>query len=117
MSSDRALIGRTLEGRFKITGYIGDGAMATVYRGIQDGEPRDVAIKVMLPQLTNDSTFVSRFRREAKAAARLKHTGSVNIVHYGSDDGLFFIVMELLEGRDLFDLLVMERRLSEARAA
>src|SRR5262245_32603952 len=111
------LIGRTLAGRFRITGFIGDGAMATVYRGVQEGDPTDVAIKILRPDLVGDRTFVGRFRREAKAASRLNHPNSVRIVHYGVDDGLFFIVMELVAGQDLFEHLTIERRLTEARAA
>ena len=90
--------------------------MASVYRGTQDAEPRDVAIKVMHPHLTKEETFVKRFRREAKAAARLNHPNSVQILDFGVDDGLLFIAMELLNGRDLFEILVVERRFAEARA-
>jgi serine/threonine-protein kinase len=116
--SDRpALIGRTIAGRFRVTGFIGDGAMATVYRGVQDAEPRDVAIKVMQPHLVADKTFVGRFRREARAAARLIHPNTARILQYGIDGDVLFIVMELLAGQDLFELLVLERRLTEARAA
>ncbi len=117
MSNGQALIGRTLAGRFRVTGFIGEGAMASVYRGLQDAEPRDVAIKVMHPNLALDETFVKRFRREAKAAARLRHPNTVQIIEYGIDDGLLFIAMELLAGQDLFEILVVERRFSEARAA
>ena len=112
-----ALIGRTLAGRFRITGFIGEGAMASVYRGSQEAEPRDVAIKVMHPQLAKDEAFVKRFRREAKAASRLNHPNSVHILEYGVDEELLYIVMELLTGRDLFEVLVVERRIAEARAA
>src|SRR5262245_10105661 len=113
MTDTGALIGRTIAGRFRVTGFIGEGAMATVYRGVQDGEPRDVAIKVMRPHLFADRSFAARFRREAKAASRLNHPNSVRILQYGLDAELLFIVMELLAGRDLFELLTVERRISE----
>jgi serine/threonine-protein kinase len=111
------LIGRTLaEGRFRITGFIGEGAMATVYRGVQDAEPRDIAIKVMHPHLVGDPSFVKRFRREAKAASVLKHPNSVQIIDWGIEGELPYIAMELLSGQDLFELLVVEKALNQALA-
>src|SRR5580693_165390 len=117
MSSDTAIIGRTLAGRFRVTAFIGEGAMASVYRGVQEAEPRDVALKIMHPHLVSDATFVGRFRREAKAAARIVHPNSVKIVDCGVDGDLLYIAMELLAGQDLFETLVLDRRFSEARAA
>jgi eukaryotic-like serine/threonine-protein kinase len=111
-----ALIGRTIAGRFRVTGFIGEGAMAAVYRGSQDAEPRDVAIKVMHAHLLADGTFLARFRREAKAAAQIKHANSVRIVDCGIHEKLPYIAMELLAGQDLFEVLMLERRLSEVRA-
>jgi serine/threonine-protein kinase len=117
MTAAPQLIGRMVAGRFRITGFIGEGAMAAVYRGVQEAEPHDVAIKIMHPQLLGDVTFVGRFRREAKAAARLHHPNTVRIIDYGVDGRLPYIAMELVTGQDLFEILVLERRLSEARAA
>ena len=117
MSSDKAILGRTLAGRFRITGFIGEGAMASVYRGVQEAEPRHVALKIMHPHLVSDATFVGRFKREAKAAARIEHPNSVRIVDCGVDGEILYIAMELLAGQDLFETLVLERRLGEARAA
>ena len=91
--------------------------MATVYQGSQDADPREVAVKVMHAELAIDPTFARRFRREARAAALLKHPSTVQIIDYGVDDKVAYIAMELLRGRDLFDTLTRERRLSEARAA
>src|SRR5262245_37833015 len=102
MGTDAPIIGRVVAGRFRIVSMIGEGAMAAVYRGVQDVEPRDVAVKIMHSHLASDVTFARRFRREAKAAARLRHPNSVSIVDYGVDEGLVFITMELLSGRDLF---------------
>ncbi|WP_308215639.1 protein kinase domain-containing protein [Polyangium jinanense] len=117
MSTAAALIGSTLAGRFRITSFLGEGAMATVYRGVQDADPREVAVKVMHPELARDTTFAKRFRREAKAASRLNHRNTVQIIDYGVDGNVAYIAMELLQGRDLFEILSVERRLSEARAA
>jgi eukaryotic-like serine/threonine-protein kinase len=117
MSSEPAILGRMLAGRFRVTAFIGEGAMASVYRGVQEAEPHDVALKIMHPHLISDATFVGRFRREARAAARIVHPNTVKIIDTGVDGKLLYIAMELLAGQDLFELLVLERRLPEARAA
>ncbi len=117
MTTGSALIGRMLGGRFRVTGFIGEGAMACVFRGEQADEPREVAIKIMHPHLLTDRTFVGRFRREAKAAAQIRHPNSVTILDTGVDDKMLYIAMELLAGQDLFEVLAIERRFSEARAA
>jgi serine/threonine protein kinase len=113
----RELVGRTVGGRFRLTSYLGEGSMAAVYRGEQDAEPRDVAVKIMHPALLRDASFAKRFAREARAAARIVHPNSVRILEQGADGNLFYLAMELLVGQDLFDVLARERRLPEARAA
>jgi len=116
VSSPPTIIGKTIAGRFRVTGFIGEGAMASVYRGTQDAEPHEVAIKIMHPHLVDDSSFVRRFQREAKAAAQIQHPNTVQIIAFGVDGDLPYIVMEMLGGKDLFETLVVERQLSEARA-
>jgi eukaryotic-like serine/threonine-protein kinase len=117
MTTAHTLIGRTLAGRFRITKLLGEGAMATVLRGEQDVEPREVAIKIMRPELGIDPSFPKRFRREAKTASLLQHPNTVRILDFGADGDTLYIVMELLRGRDLFDTLQTEKRFSESRAA
>jgi serine/threonine-protein kinase len=117
MSSDQGIIGRTLANRFRVVGFIGEGAMASVYRAVQAEEPREVALKIMHPRLATDATFAGRFRREARAATKIEHPNTVKIVDFGVDGELLYIAMELLGGQDLFETLVLERRFSEARAA
>ncbi|EYF07779.1 protein kinase domain-containing protein [Chondromyces apiculatus] len=117
MTAASHLIGQTVAGRFKITGFIGEGAMAAVYLGEQERDPHEVAIKIMHPQMLGDATFVGRFRREARAASALDHPNTVHIIDYGVDGNLPYIAMERLHGRDLFDILVREHRLTERRAA
>jgi eukaryotic-like serine/threonine-protein kinase len=112
----RALIGRTLGGRFRLTSFIGEGAMAAVFRGVQQGEPREVAVKVMHRGLVSDHAFVRRFQREARAAARIEHRNTVRILEHGCDRDVVYIAMELVSGQDLFEVLTHERRLSQARA-
>jgi serine/threonine-protein kinase len=113
----RALIGRTLGGRFKLTSFIGEGAMASVFRGEQSAEPHQVAVKVMHRGLTGDQSFLGRFQREARAAASIEHRNTVRILEHGRDRDVVYIAMELVAGQDLFEVLVRERRLSQARAA
>ena len=117
MSTDLPIIGRTLASRFTITALLGEGGMATVYRGTQDAEPAEIAIKIMNADLARDGNFVKRFRREAKSAARLNHPCSVQIIDYGVEDGLPYIAMELLRGAELAQILHHEKRLPEVRAA
>ncbi len=117
MAEGHPLVGRTLEGRFRLTGFIGEGAMASVLRAVdlQNGGT-EVAVKVMHPHLAEDRTFAGRFKREAKAAAMLKHPNSVTILHFGEDDRIHYIAMELVRGKDLREVLKAEKRLSEVRA-
>jgi serine/threonine-protein kinase len=117
MSLDAPIIGRTLASRFHITALLGEGGMATVYRGTQEAEPTELAIKIMNADLARDDKFVKRFRREAKSAARLHHPCSVQIIDYGVEDGMPYIAMELLSGAELALILHHERRLPEVRAA
>jgi serine/threonine-protein kinase len=110
------LIGRQVAGRFTIKRFLGEGGMATVYVAEQPGEPHLVALKVMNEDLNADRTFVKRFQREAKAAARVQHPNSVHIIDYGVAENISYIAMELLEGDDLYVLLEREGAITQARA-
>ena len=112
----KALLGKQVAGRFTIKRFLGEGGMATVFVAEQEGEPREVALKIMNQELTSDRTFVRRFQREAKASSRVKHPSSVQIIDYGVADDLSYIAMELLLGDDLYVLLEREGSLSQARA-
>ena len=108
------LIGRQVAGRFTIKRFLGEGGMATVFVAEQDAEPHEVALKIMNEELSADRTFVKRFQREAKAAARVQHPNSVAIIDYGVADGLSYIAMELLDGDDLYVLLERDGAISQA---
>ena len=112
----KKLVGKQVAGRFTVKRFLGEGGMATVYVAEQDAEPREVALKIMNEDLTNDRTFVRRFEREARASSRVKHPCSVQIIDYGVADGLSYIAMELLVGDDLYVLLEREGSLTQARA-
>ena len=117
MLEDPALAGRVLGGRYRVSSFLGEGAMARVYRATPVDGGQALALKVMHPDLAQDPTFMRRFRREAKAAACLHHPNVVQVVDFGVDGDLAYIAMELLEGSDLFDILVTEGRLGQARTA
>ncbi|MEP6695516.1 MAG: Stk1 family PASTA domain-containing Ser/Thr kinase [Pseudonocardiales bacterium] len=110
------LVGKLLEGRYRIDRRIARGGMATVYRGLDERLDRVVAIKVMHPALAEDAQFLARFTAEAKAAARLSSGHVVSVFDQGSHDGLAFLVMELVQGHTLRDLLHERGRLSPAEA-
>ncbi len=96
------LIGSIVAGKYAIEALLGSGAMGRVFRARQLALEKPVAIKVLNATLAVDPTFVARFAREAKAAARLDHPNSIRVFDFGREpSGLFYIAMELVEGRDL----------------
>lgn len=107
--ADATLVGSLLEDRYRVTGLLARGGMATVYRGVDTRLDRTVAIKLMHPQFAADPAFTQRFEREARAAAQLHHPHVVAIFDQGvdrsSDQRLAFLVMELVNGGTLRDLL------------
>jgi serine/threonine-protein kinase len=97
----QTLIGRELDGRYRVDAQLGVGGMGAVYRATHLKLGRPVAIKVLLEQFGQQASFLVRFEREAKALASLGHPHIVSITDYGICDGMPFLVMELLEGETL----------------
>jgi serine/threonine-protein kinase len=117
-TSPDALVGRTIAGKFVIEARIGSGAMGAVYRARQIALEKTVAIKVLHGEHLGDPQFVSRFHREAKAASRLNHPNSMQVIDFGEDpDGLLYIAMEYLDGRSLHRVLRDDRPLPATRIA
>src|SRR2546425_7930458 len=111
------LLGRVFEGKYRLDERLGGGGMGTVYRATHLLIDRQVALKVLSQRFVGDETAQQRFRREARAAGRMQHPNAVTVTDFGAtDDGYFYIVMELLEGRTLRDLLAREAPLDPARA-
>ncbi len=110
------LIGRFLDGRYRISGRIARGGMATVYEAVDQRLDRTVAIKVMHPGLGDDDEFANRFVSEARSAARLSHPNVVAVYDQGNDDGTVFLAMELVQGHTLRDTIGKEAPMSPARA-
>ncbi len=102
------LVGRLLEGRYRILDRIARGGMSVVYAAVDERLDRRVAVKVMASSLSADPKFSDRFAREARAAARLTHVNTVAVYDQGVDDSAghhVFLVMELVSGRTLRDLI------------
>jgi serine/threonine-protein kinase len=98
------LLGRLVDGRYEIAARIARGGMATVYLATDRRLDRDVALKVMHPHLADGvdgASFVSRFRREARAAARLAHPGVVAVYDQGLDGDTSYLTMEYVPGTNL----------------
>jgi formylglycine-generating enzyme required for sulfatase activity len=113
------LVGQVLDGKYELLARLGEGGMGTVYRARRLMIGDEVAVKVLLRKFVADSGLVERFRREARAAAALRHPNVVVIYDYGearSEDAPAYIVMELVEGESLRQLLRREGRLKPERA-
>ncbi|SSC21749.1 PASTA domain-containing protein with serine/threonine protein kinase domain [Klenkia terrae] len=110
------VLGLVLEGRYRLEERIARGGMSTVYSATDLRLHREVAVKVMVEHLAHDPAFVDRFIREARAAAMLSHPNVVGVSDQGSDQGLVYLVMELVRGRTLRDLLQARGRLTVGEA-
>lgn len=109
------LEGQTMAG-FKVLELLGKGGMGAVYRARQPALKRFIALKVLPPFLADDAEFVSRFRREAAAAANLSHPNLVQVYTAGVCDGTHYIAMELVDGEPLRARLTREGRIAPADA-
>jgi len=101
-------IGETV-GPYKITSYLGQGGMATIYRAKQLTLDRDVALKVIHPALKDDQSFILRFKREASIVAKLNHPNIVPVYDFGEFEGVSYIVMRFIEGQTLKDVLTDQK--------
>ena len=107
------LIGKTLGG-YQIIEQIGKGGMATVYRAYQPSLDRDVAIKVLPPYYADqDETFIARFKREARAIAKLRHPNILIVMDFGQEEDLSYIVMEYVDAGTLKDRMRSKMTLKE----
>ena len=103
------LEGRVLGNRYEIIEKVGNGGMATVYKATDLVLKRYVAVKVLRDEFTTDEEFIKRFETEAQSAARLVHPNIVSIFDVGVDNGIYYIVMELIKGKTLKEIIVEER--------
>lgn len=106
------LIGKMLDNRYEILEKIGNGGMATVYKAKCHVLNRYVAIKILRDEFTTDSEFIKRFNTEAQSAASLTHPNIVSIYDVGNEDNLYYIVMELIQGKTLKEIINEDGMLS-----
>src|SRR5512144_702115 len=92
-------------GKYRVVESIGKGAMGEVYKAHDPLLNRYVALKTIAPALAADPEFRRRFEREAQSAAQLNHPNIVTVFDFGEEAGLTYMAMELLEGRDLKDVI------------
>ena len=98
--------------RYEVISRVGSGGMADVYKSRDHKLNRLVAVKVLKPEFRADTTFVSKFQKEAQSAAGLSHPNIVNVYDVGEDRGLYYIVMELVEGITLKKYITKKGKLS-----
>jgi serine/threonine-protein kinase len=105
-------------GRYEILQHIATGGMGAVYKARDLELGRDVALKVLSPELAAQREALERFRREARSAARLRHENIVTLYEFGEDKGTYFLAMEFVDGTDLHDYITRKGQLDpdEARA-
>ena len=115
MSALLDYVGQTLDEKYRLERLLGKGGMGAVYLATHLGTERYVALKLITPQFMRNSEFVERFKREAKAAGRLRHPNVVDVTDFGFadalDDTVAYLVMEYLDGCTLADVLNEEHRL------
>jgi serine/threonine-protein kinase len=111
-----SLIDHVLDGRYRVLSHLADGGMATVYIALDERLDRQVALKVMRADLAKDESFVERFRREARSAAKLSHPNVVAVFDQGEDDGHVFLAMELVNGLTLRQVIHSEGPLTPRAA-
>lgn len=104
--------GNFINNRYEIISRVGAGGMSDVYKAKDHKLNRNVAMKVLKQEYSKDKNFVSKFRVEAQSAASLIHPNIVNVYDVGEDDGLYYIVMELIEGITLKHYIEKKGKLS-----
>src|SRR5579872_3822588 len=90
-------------GRYEVLAHIASGGMAAVYRARDTEENREVALKVLTPEMAAKPAMLERFRREAKHAAKLRHDNIVTIFEFGESNGTYYLAMEFVDGVDLHE--------------
>ena len=110
------LIGVLIDGRYRVTGRLARGGMATVYIAYDHRMEREVAVKGMHPHLADSADFLQRFQREARSAARITHPGVVSVFDQGIINGQGYLAMDLIHGLNLRQMLQANGALSLGRA-
>ena len=115
MNSLERYVGQTLDDKYRLERLLGQGGMGAVYLATHLGTERYVALKLITPQFMRNEEFVERFKREARAAGRLRHPNVVDVTDFGfarsGNESVAYLVMEYLDGCTLSDVLAEEERL------
>jgi eukaryotic-like serine/threonine-protein kinase len=111
------LIGMVIEGRYRIIDLIGRGGMGAVYRVEHVKMGKIMAVKILSGELSQDRDLAARFTREAEMVSRLSHSNTVSVFDFGSHQGMMYLVMEYIDGRDLAVVLRNDGPLALPRAA
>src|SRR5262252_710458 len=115
MTPLESYVGQTLDGKYHLERLLGQGGMGAVYLATHLGTERYVALKLIAPQFMRNEEFVERFKREARAAGRLRHPNVVDVTDFGfsgsGSNRVAYLVMEYLDGCTLSDVLAEEERL------
>ena len=112
-----SLIGREIAGRYRVQAKLGEGGMGAVYKAEQMSLKRQVAVKLLRPEVASSQLLLRRFNAEAELVAKLSHPNTVNIYDFGQDsDGTLFIAMEYIDGKSLRDVIHHEAPLPLRRA-
>lgn len=116
-SFEEQAVGKTLDGKYRVDGFLKRGGMGAVYRGTHLMLNKPVAIKLIKPELVSSNDVVQRFLREARAAAHLSHPNIVTVHDLGQTaDGMLYIAMELVDGSSLKEIIVSEGAWEPERA-
>ncbi|MFN8149495.1 MAG: serine/threonine-protein kinase, partial [Solirubrobacterales bacterium] len=113
LSEEPSLVGHVLDSKYTLISKLGEGGMGSVYLAEQATMGREVAIKVLRREFSQNRQAIKRFLREARAASKLAHPNTITVYDFGqSNDGLLYLVMERLSGRPLADILDSDGALS-----
>src|SRR3569832_412255 len=101
------LVGRVLKSQYRIESQLGQGAMGVVFRGVQLGLDKPVAIKMMRPDVFHSPESLDRFQREAQLVSKIIHPSIAQVLDYGVDDDIPFVVMEFVDGKELTEVMAI----------
>src|SRR5207247_10397643 len=103
-------------GNYRVVERVGVGGMGAVYRAVHVELDREVALKILPPEMNSNPTMVARFKQEAKAAAQLQHENIVQIYDVSEDKGRHFLALEFINGKDLADVIAQNKKLTQKHA-
>jgi tRNA A-37 threonylcarbamoyl transferase component Bud32 len=111
-------LGRVFAGKYRVESLLGEGGMGRVYRATQLSLDKTVCLKVLRKEVAKDTDTQARFQREARAASRLNHPNSIQVMDFGAtDEGELYLTMEFVKGQDLQQVLSKQYPLAEKRVA